>query len=462
VGAAGRALWQAADVDADVVVVGAGFAGLTAARRLAEAGCSVVVLEARDRIGGRTETVEVDGIRLDIGGQWVGPGQTGLYALAEEVGVETYPQHTVGEAVLLREGSVQRLSDISDAFGGEAIGEYITAVVELEDLARSVPVAAPWRAPRAAELDSQTMETWMSGAIPSPEARDLLRLGIQAVFATEPANLSALHFCFYLASSGGWGPLTDTEGGAQQDRFVGGTAAVAQGLAGLVAAAGAEVRLSRPVRHITDAGADVVVRHDEGAVVARRCVVTVPPAVAARVSYDPPLPGPRAQLLQRMPGGSVIKFHVVYDSPWWRDEGLSGQVLAVGERIDVTFDGSPPDLARGVITGFFEGAQATAAEAMGTDARRDLVVELLGRAMGARALEPRAYLDRSWSSEEWTGGCYGSHLPPGAWTQLGPALRPPVGRIHWAGTETADRWAGYIDGAIDSGERVAVEVLAAL
>lgn len=449
-------------MDADVVIIGAGFAGMTAARRLAEAGRSVVLLEARDRVGGRTETIDVDGIALDVGGQWAGPGQVGLYALAEELGVETFTQHTAGESVLLRDGQPQRLGDLADAFSHDAIVAYLTAVGTLDELSATVPVEAPWQAPDALELDSQTMASWMQLNMASSEARDLLRLGIQAVFATEPANLSVLHHCFYLASAGGWGPLTDTEGGAQQDRFVGGTRGISQGLAGLAEAAGVDLRLGAPVHHVAQSDHGVDVKTPRETVAAARCIVTVPPAVSGRIGYDPPLPGPRAQLMQRMPGGSVIKFHVVYDAPWWRDDGLSGQVLAVGERIDVTFDGSPSDASRGVITGFFEGAQGIAAEAMGEAGRREHVVDTLTRALGPRAASPRAYVDRSWSAEEWTRGCYGSHLPPGAWTQLGPALRPAVGRVHWAGTETADRWAGYIDGAIDSGERVAAEVHAAL
>jgi len=450
-------------LDVDVVVVGAGFAGLAAARRVAEAGRSVVVLEARDRVGGRTETIEVDGIPIDIGGQWVGPTQDRLYALAAELGIETFPQPDAGQTVLLRGGEVTRLGHLAEAFSEEALGDYLAGIAGLGELADSVPLDAPWTAPGAAALDGQTLETWMATGFRTDEARDLLRLGVQAVFATEPANLSVLHFLFYVASAGSWDLLTDTEGGAQQDRFVGGTRGVSHGLADLVRAADGEIRLSTPARWIRHGDERASVGTDDGSAVgARRAIVAVPPALAARIGYDPPLPAARDQLTQQMPAGSVIKFHVVYDAPWWRDEGLSGQVLAVGDLIDVTFDGSPPDGRRGVITGFFEGAQAIQAEAMGEDGRRAHLVDVLTRALGPQAASPRAYVDRSWSAEPWTRGCYGAHLPPGAWTQLGPALRPPVGPIHWAGTETAERWMGYIDGALESGERAAAEVLAEL
>lgn len=446
--------------DVDVVVIGAGFAGMTAARRLTEAGRSVRLLEARDRVGGRTDTIEVAGTMVDIGGQWVGPGQDRLYSLAEELGVEVFPQYEQGEVVLLRDGEASRIDDVAMAFPDDVLVGYLEALAELEAIADTIDVAQPWATPDAARWDGITMAGWMAEHLSDDRVNDLLTLGIEAVFATEPANLSVLHFCFYCASAGGWGKLTDTTGGAQQDRFVGGVLGLAEKLADTVP----DLELGVPVRRIDhDTEADSVnVHHDRGSVTTRRVVVALPPTLAGRIDYRPALPGWRDQLTQRIPGGSVIKFHVVYDSPWWRDEGLSGQVLAPGELIGVTYDCSPPDLAQGIITGFFEGAQAIRAAELGESGRRDLVIEVLTKALGEKAADPVAYVDRDWSEEPYTRGCYGAHLPPGAWTQVGPGLRRSVGLIHWAGTETAERWMGYIDGAIESGERVAAEVDTAL
>jgi monoamine oxidase len=447
--------------DVDVVVIGAGFAGLSAARHLVDAGQDVAVLEARDRVGGRTLTQEVAGHPVDLGGQWLGPGQDRIAALVEELGFATVAQRTDGDAVLLDErGATRAAGEAAFALPGGTLGAYLEVQAALDAVAETIPTDAPWSAPDAAALDAVTFATWMEARTDDPAARQLIELVVHAVFAADPGAISALHVAFYVASAGGWSKLVDSDGGAQQDRVVGGMQPVVAALAGRL---GDRVRLGHPVAELVHDGPGdgVVARGPWGEVRARRAIVAVPQALASRIAYDPPLPADRDQLTQRMPAGSVIKVQVVYDRPWWLDDGLNGQVLTLGGAVGVTFDGSPADDGPGVVTCFLEGRHAVAARAMADDERRGLVLDHLVAGLGPAAAEPVGYAELDWSAEPWTRGCYGAHLPPGAWTTLGHVLRTPVGRIHWAGTETAEAWMGYIDGAIRSGERAAAEVLAA-
>ncbi|HEX2088339.1 MAG TPA: FAD-dependent oxidoreductase, partial [Actinomycetota bacterium] len=268
-----------------------------------------------------------------------------------------------------------------------------------------------------------------------------------------------LHFLFYAHSGGSLEKLIGVREAAQQDRFVGGSQLLAIEMA---KALGASVRLGVPVRRIRQSEGGVAVEGDGVSVSARSVVVAVPPTLAGRIDYDPPLPFLRDQLHQRMPHGTVIKANVVYDDPFWRRDGLSGQAFDVELPFSTVFDNSPPEGAPGVLVGFFEAEQAIQYGQRSREDRRNTAVECLVRYFGRRAGSPEAYYELDWSQEEWTRGCYGGHMPPGAWTQFGPALREPVGRIHWAGTETAIRWCGYMDGAIESGHRAADEVIATL
>ncbi len=470
-------------MDADVIVIGAGLAGLTAARALERSGHSVVVLEGRDRVGGRVRNVQLaDGSPLEIGGQWAGPTQHRILALADELGVATYPTHVTGDNVIEYRGRLVRYRGTIPRLNAAALADVGQAQLRLDRLAKRVPTDAPWAAPRAVALDGQSFATWLRRNTVTRGARQLLALSIAAVWACEPEDVSLLHVLFYIHSAGSFDALVGTEGHAQDRRFVGGSAVIAERLAAQLR----DVRLASTVTRIAqDAdGVAVEVARDaevasgaDGApgaggavdtrlgspadpVRARHVVVALAPALAGRLRYEPPLPADRDQLTQRTPNGSVIKAMCAYPEPFWRADGLSGQAAATDGPVRVVFDNSPHGSARGVLVGFFEGRQAREWSPRTPAERSAILTATFVRLFGQRAAEPDEYVECDWSAEELTRGCYGAHLPPGAWTAFGPALKRPAGRIHWAGTETAGTWSGYMDGALESGERAAAEVVA--
>ena len=443
--------------EADAIVVGAGLAGLTAARDLEAGGASVVVVEARDRVGGRTLNEPIgDGKVVEVGGQWIGPTQDRLAALARDMGVDTFPTHGEGENLIEWRGGLRRYRGAIPRINPAVLVDVQQAITKLNRLARGVPLDAPWEARDARRLDSQTVQSWMGRNILTRAGKELLTAGTEAVWAAQPEDLSLLHMLFYIHSAGSLERLFDTEGGAQQDRFVGGSQLISVRLAERL---GERVVLGTPVRRIAAADGGVEVRADGLTVRGKRVIVALAPALAGRIAYDPPLPGFRDQLTQRMPLGTVAKCMGIYHEPFWRRDGLSGQGSSDIGPVKVVFDHSPPDGSPGVLLGFLEGRQARELGRLPNAQRRAAVIDCFRRLFGERAARPERYVERLWAEEEWTRGCYGCHMPPGAWTNYGPALREPIGPLHWARAETASVWNGYMDGAVRSGERAARELL---
>ncbi|HEV8574885.1 MAG TPA: flavin monoamine oxidase family protein [Dehalococcoidia bacterium] len=445
----------------DVAIVGAGFAGLTAARELVNAGRSVVVLEARRRVGGRVENYYLDdGTGLDVGGQWTGPGQDRIIALGNEMGVESFPTYGA-DATHIEYGPSGRVTykgAIPDS-DPQTLGEVVQAIMALDQMSAEVPLEAPWTASRAREWDATTFQTWLDTNVKSDAAKARLTLAIEAVYAVEPLDLSLLHMLFYARSGNGLMTLVSTEGGAQQDRFDGGAQLVAIRVA---EALGERVRLSSPVRRIAQDASGVTVEADGVSVSAQRVIVTAPPALAGRIVYEPTMPALRDQLTQRSPMGCVIKLQVVYETPFWREEGLSGRVVSDEGPVKIAYDNGPGGGTPGVLLTFIEGGDWRRYASCSPDERRKAVLARLELYFGAHASSPIAYVERDWPAEEWSRGCYGAVFPAGTWVACGSAIREPVGRVHWAGTETSTVNCGYIDGAVRSGERVAAEVLQAL
>jgi monoamine oxidase len=466
-------------LEADVAIVGAGLAGLVAARELAAVGLRPLVLEARDRVGGRILNEEIGGGKVvEVGGQWIGPGQARIAALAAELNVDTFPTHDRGRHLVelggkrtsyagsLTDFRIELLRDLSRAISPLALTDLEQARARLDRMARQVPLEQPWAAAKARRWDGQTFASWIQRNTRTAAARSLLELATEAVWAAEPADVSLLHVLFYAHSGGGFNRLLGTGGGAQQDRFHGGSQRIPLLLAEQL---GAErVRLGAAVRRIEHGGDGVVLHADWGdggarlTVRATRAIVAVPPTLAGRIAYDPPLPALRDQLTQRMPQGTVIKTMAIYEQPFWREDGLSGQAASDLGPARVVFDNSPPDGSPGVLLGFLEGRLAREWGARPAEERRHAVLTGHARLFGERAARPERFVERVWADEEWTRGCYGCLMTTGGWTEFGRALRAPIGRLHWAGAETATVWNGYMDGAVQSGERACEEVLGAL
>ena len=446
----------------DVVVVGAGLSGLATARAVAAEGRSVVVVGARDRGGGRTEGGTLsDGQWIELGGQWIGPTQDRMYELVAELGLSTVPTYNDGDIVFGIGRSIGRLPGRKRAvprINPVALADLAQGLVRFGRLARRTDLDAPWTTPGAHRLDEQTLATWTRRNLRTPQGRAYFELFTEGVFACEPADLSLLHALFYTRSGTDFDTLMAVDRGAQQDRIEGGSVLVSERMA-----EGLDVRLGQPVAAISQDGSGVSVTTRDGSCFdGERVVVTIPPTLAGRLRYDPLLPARRDQLTQKLPAGSVIKVFAVYDSPFWREEGLNGQAGSDRGPVKVVFDNTPPGCDRGILMGFLEGAAAREWSGRPEAARRAAVVECLVRYFGPRAASPVEYVERDWTTEEFTRGCYGAHFAPGVWTGFGPALREPAGRIHWAGAECSPVWNGYMEGAVRSGEATAREVLAAL
>lgn len=442
------------DFETTVVVVGGGLAGLTAARRLHRQNIDVRVLEANDRVGGRTLTRDVGGEAVDLGAQWIGPSQHHIHGLVEEFGIGTFDQFNEGESLIRAGGSSARHTDPIRGLGLASQLNLLYAIRQLDQRCREVPLDRPSDAPNADKWDAVTVATWRDRYLKTTAARAAFDAIFRALFTSEPEELSYLYFLFYLNAAGGFGPITAVEGGAQQTRLTGGTQQISQAMA---VELGDRVHLGAPAHTINHDGG-VQVQADDLTVTGEYAVVAIPPAMAGRIDYDPALPASRDGLTQRAPMGAVVKAVAAYDDPFWRSDDLSGDVLDAEGPVGLVFDDSPQDASHGALVAFALGDAARMLTALAGADRRRRILGALGDHFGQTAREPIDYADHAWTEEPYIRGCYAGNMAPGTLTSFDQAIREPCGRIHWAGTETAKHWCGYMDGAVASGKRAATEV----
>jgi monoamine oxidase len=452
---------------ADVVVVGAGFAGLTAAREIERRGKSAIVLEARDHVGGRALNADIGGGEVtERGATFVGPTQDHILKLAAKMGVKTFETFNTGENLYISGGNRLRYTDTGPT--GTAppdpviTADLATVVTQLDEMSKTVPVDAPWDAPSAPEWDAETLESWIDRNSVTPQFKALVPVATRPIFGAEPRELSLLFTLFYIAASGNEDNIGtfernfNTRDGAQMFRFFGGSQLICERMA---AKLGRRVVLESPVRRIVSDKHGVTVHSRKLDVRAKRVILAMPPVLTGKIDYEPGLPEEREALIDNLPQGTLTKVAAVYDRPFWRDDGLTGQVLFDEGPVNATFDDSPEDGSQGVVFGFVGGDKARELAQLSKRDRRAAVVANYTEFFGEQASSPRKFVESSWRGEKWSRGCPVAIYAPGVMLAHGKALRKPVHRIHWAGTETSTYWNGYMDGAVRSGERAAAEVL---
>ncbi len=441
----------------DVAVVGAGLSGLIAARALVAAGLSTVVLEARDRVGGRTFSRNVGEAVFDLGGQYLGLKQHRMLQLVSELGLHrTATPHTgtkwieLGARRASYDSAIPKMPPL-------ALIQVQLFLSRVDRISRGIQSAAPWTASNAAALDRQTVESWWRRFIFGRDAHLLLQHTIRMTFGCEADEMSLLSLLQYTSGAHGLSHMTATEGGSQEEYLTEGTQEISKRIA---AKLGDRVVLSAPVRRIAQDESGVTVRADSGVWRAQRVIIAMPPLLTGRIDYSPTLPLNRTALVQRFPMGAVIKCIALYDRPFWRERGYSGEVISDRGAVGVAFDCTKANGKQPALVGFIEGARARAWSDRSPEERRRTVLRELAGFLGPEAEQPTEYFDQDWTAEQWTGGCSAGHATTGALSHYGPALREPIGRIHWAGTETAREWFGYMEGAVEAGERAADEVIA--
>jgi monoamine oxidase len=444
-------------IQTEIVIIGAGFAGIAAGKKLQETDKKFVIVEARERIGGRVNTVTLSsGAMVDLGAQWIGPTQHHIWKWVKESKTETYDTYDSGKNILSWKNKISTYTGTIPKIDPISLIDLGFAIEKINKLCKEIPLEAPWTHPKAKEFDSITLYSWIEKNMFTKKAKHLFNIGVETVFAAESHEISFLHALFYCHSGDNMEALISIANGAQQTLLKGGT----QGLLQKIAAPFQDkIYFNNPVHKIKQEDNGLTVETENLIIQAKKCISTLPPALLSSIRFSPILPQRKAQLIQRVPMGAAMKCFCIYEIPFWRKHGFSGQIVSDTSPVKVTFDCTDAATDKGVLLVFVEGNNARNFIELPESERKEKVLSELVKYLGEDAKKILEYKDKCWTEEEYSRGCYAGNMPTGVMTQFGKSLREPFMHLHFAGTETAMRWNGYMDGAIESGFRAADEVL---
>jgi len=442
----------------DSIIVGGGFSGLAAARILHKAGKKFILLEARDRLGGRTHTHHfADGKYVDLGGQWIGPTQDRLYELAREYDVSWYETYNEGRNIIDLNKTIKTYTGLIPKMDVASLINIDYVLKKLERLAKQISLEAPWSAPKAREWDRVSLEDFVRKHSYTSSCYKVVRAALETVYACELNEVSLLHALFYIRSGTNLNNLLSIQDGAQQHRIKGGMQHLAEKIAEPFYDS---IQFNSPVKRVAQHENHVIVVGDHFSYQAKNIIIAIPPVLISDIDFTPSLPMYKSQLIQKLSMGIVGKVLGVYEKPFWREKGYSGQVVTDEHApFQTLFDSSPADSSYGVLLAFCIADRARDFFSNDQESRKKIALESFTRYFGETASKPVHYIDHCWADEAWSKGCYAAIYPTGAWTNFGNTLAAPTGRIHWAGTETSEVWYGYIEGAVIAGERAANEAL---
>ncbi len=447
---------RAPAIEVDVLVIGAGFSGLVAASSLVRQGVECAILEASNRVGGRSKPGYLMGDPIDLGAQWITPGQSQVYELVQSYGLETTPQYATGNWRLRHNRSTKDHISGKSPLSFLASQDLRASLRKLDRLAQTLSINQFWTKPIAKKWDAFSVEAWKRTNLQTREARHYFDMLVRSSMCAEASEISFLHFLGVVQSVGGVQDLLLGQEGFQREVVLGGLHQIAAKMAGELKE---HIHLSVPVHAIDQSKDGVTVYGGKKTYRARRVIVAMPPAMAGRLVYNPSLPARRDALTQRFPMGSVIKCFIGYDRPFWRTDGYSGHMIDLDSYVSFAFDATPPQAEYGVLVAFFVGDAARQWSEKKMEDRRQIVVNRLSKVFGEEAEHPMDYVDCDWAAEDWSRGGFSGYMPPGVATTLGDVMRQPCGNIHWACAEISESWIGHVEGAIRSGQRAAQEVL---